>query len=93
MGENTKFRILIGPSSAYIENPVFTRVESHGLANSAFPLKKTIFDLARLRGDILTFNLEQFQAALFHSAITDIFDPTTNPPSVDSSVEITRNVD
>jgi hypothetical protein len=68
-------------------------MKSHRVANSAFPLKKAIFDLARLRGDILTFDIEQFQAASFHSAIADIFDPTANPLGRDTSVEIRRIID
>jgi hypothetical protein len=84
---------LIIPSSAYIENPVFTRIESHGVANPALPLKKTVFNPARVRGDIVTFNPKQFQAASFHSTITDIPNPATNPPSVDRRVEVVRNID
>jgi hypothetical protein len=93
MSPKTKLRIAIVPSSANIENPVFTRIKSHGVANSAFPLKKAIFHLTRLWGDILTFNVEQFQLASLHSAITNIFYPTANPLGVITSVEIRRIID
>src|SRR5260370_25407262 len=56
-------------------------------------MKKAIFDLIRLWRDMLSFNVEQFQAALFHSAITDIFDSTANPVGRERAVEIVSLVD
>jgi len=56
------------------------------------PLKKTIFDATHVVREILTFNLKQFHAASFNSAITGIPNPATNPMSYHGRVEVVRNI-
>jgi hypothetical protein len=98
MGTKTKCRIVkVNSSSAYVENPGFTGIEPHGVANSALPLKETVLNPACVLGQIWTFNRKEFQAVAFDSTITVVCDPSTNPPCIERSagrsIEIFPNVD